>query len=155
MDMSTNTTVYPGFSLGSESELLLQETWLYKAYAAPLLQNLIFHNLSYDIDTFSFERDVAQVDATAGPLIDEIGADLSAFQRRGGKMVVTQGKHIFKKGASFWTNVANVDPGWTDPFNAATWPIQHLEQLQQSSAEGSVASFFSLYMIPGMSMMKS
>ncbi|GLI78677.1 hypothetical protein PoHVEF18_006998 [Penicillium ochrochloron] len=115
MDKRTNTTVYPGFSLGSERELLAQETSLYKAYAAPLLQNLIFHNLSYDIDTFSFERDVAQVDAIAGPLIDEIGVDLSAFQRRGGKMVVTQ--------------------GWTDPLNAATWPIQHLEQLQQSSTE--------------------
>ncbi|OKO95582.1 hypothetical protein PENSUB_11094 [Penicillium subrubescens] len=90
MDKRTNTTVYPGFSLGSERELLAQETLLYKAYAAPLLQNLIFHNLSYDIDTFSFERDVAQVDAIAGPLIDEIGVDLGAFQRRGGKMVVTQ-----------------------------------------------------------------
>ncbi|KAJ5896225.1 uncharacterized protein N7473_005624 [Penicillium subrubescens] len=129
MDKRTNTTVYPGFSLGSERELLAQETLLYKAYAAPLLQNLIFHNLSYDIDTFSFERDVAQVDAIAGPLIDEIGVDLGAFQRRGGKMVVTQ--------------------GWTDPLNAATWPIQHLEQLQKSSTKSTVASFFNLYMIPG------
>lgn len=94
-DKRTNTTVYPGFSLGSERELLAQETLLYKAYAAPLLQNLIFHNLSYDIDSFSFERDVAQIDAIAGPLIDEIGVDLSAFQRRGGKMIVTQGKRKF------------------------------------------------------------
>lgn len=155
MDKRTNTTVYPGFSLGSERELLAQETSLYKAYAAPLLQNLIFHNLSYDIDTFSFERDVAQVDAIAGPLIDEIGVDLSAFQRRGGKMVVTQGKRIFTNRARFWANVANEDPGWTDPLNAATWPIQHLEQLQQSSTESTVASFFSLYMIPGVSMMKA
>ncbi|KAJ5438709.1 uncharacterized protein N7458_009707 [Penicillium daleae] len=125
----TNSSVYPGFSLGSERELLAQETLLYKEYAAPLLQNLIFHNLSYDIDTFSFEHDVAKVDAVAGPLIDEIGVDLSAFQRHGGKMIVTQ--------------------GWTDPLNAATWPIQHLEQLQQSSSDGSVSSFFNLYMVPG------
>jgi hypothetical protein len=90
-DTKTNSSVYPGFSLGSERELLAQETLLYKEYAAPLLQNLIFHNLSYDIDTFSFEHDVAKVDAVAGPLIDEIGVDLSAFQRHGGKMIVTQG----------------------------------------------------------------
>lgn len=95
MDTRTNTYVYPGFSLGSERELLVQETSLYKEYAAPLLQNLVFNNLSYDIDTFNYEQDVARVDAVASSLIDEIGVDLSAFQRRGGKMVVTQGKYMF------------------------------------------------------------
>jgi hypothetical protein len=34
------------------------------------------------------------IDEVAGPLIDEIGVDLSAFRRHGGKMIVTQGKHI-------------------------------------------------------------
>ena len=92
MNTRTNTSIYPGFSLGSERELLEQETWLYKEYSAPLLQNLVFNNLSYDIDTFDYDRDVAKVDAVASPLIDEIGVDLSAFQRHGGKMVVTQGK---------------------------------------------------------------
>jgi hypothetical protein len=94
MDTTTNRTIYPGFSLGSERELLAQETSLYEAFAAPVLQNLVFHNLSYDIDTFSFGLDVAKVDEVAGPLIDEIGVDLSAFRRHGGKMIVTQGKHI-------------------------------------------------------------
>lgn len=74
---------------------MAQEALLYKEFAAPLLQNLVFHNLSYDIDTFNYERDVARVDGVASPLIDEIGVDLSTFQRRGGKMVVTQGKYMF------------------------------------------------------------
>ncbi|GFF58716.1 uncharacterized protein XCC2094 [Aspergillus udagawae] len=129
MDTTTNTTIYPGFSLGSERELLAQETSLYEAFAAPVLQNLVFHNLSYDIDTFSFGLDVAKVDEVAGPLIDEIGVDLSAFRRHGGKMIVTQ--------------------GWADSLNAATWPIQHLEQLQHSSTDTLVSSFYNLYMVPG------
>ncbi|KAJ5408027.1 hypothetical protein N7509_001910 [Penicillium cosmopolitanum] len=125
----TGAIIYPGFEFGSERELMLQETSLYLAYAAPLLQNLVFHNLSYEVDTFDFDKDVAKVNSLASPLIDEISSDLDAFRLRGGKMIVTQ--------------------GWTDPFNAPTWPIEHLKQLEKASQHGSVAEFFNLYMVPG------
>lgn len=91
-DPKTNQTTYPGFSFGSEREWMMQETSLYIAYTTPILQNLVFRNLSYDVNTFDFGQDVAKVNAVASPLIDEIGVDLSAFQRHGGKMIVTQGK---------------------------------------------------------------
>lgn len=39
--------------------------------------------------------------------------------------------------------------GWTDPFNAPTWPIEYLQKLEREGESGSVADFFSLYMIPG------
>jgi hypothetical protein len=39
--------------------------------------------------------------------------------------------------------------GWTDPYNSALWPIMHLEQLQNTTANGNVSEFFNLYMIPG------
>lgn len=45
--------------------------------------------------------------------------------------------------------------GWSDPYNAATWPIEHLKQLQQESSTGSVSDFFSLYMVPGTSTLNS
>ncbi|KAJ5112429.1 hypothetical protein N7532_000474 [Penicillium argentinense] len=125
----THAKIYPGFSLGSEREWLMQETSLYLDYAAPLLQNLVYHNLSYDIDTFDFDRDVAKVNFAAGPFIDETSVDLTSFRQRGGKMIVTQ--------------------GWTDPYNAPTWPIEHLKHLEQASPSGSVGDFFSLYMVPG------
>jgi hypothetical protein len=88
----TKAKIYPGFEFGSERELMLQETYLYLDFAAPLLQNLVFHNLSYDVDTFNFDKDVARVNSMASPLIDGIAPDLDAFRMRGGRMIVTQGK---------------------------------------------------------------
>lgn len=127
---------------------MLQETSLYLAYAAPLLQNLVFHNLSYEVDSFDFDKDVARVDSLASPLIDEIASDLDAFRLRGGKMIVTQGKlgtvQLLRESQKTWHSL-----GWTDPFNAPTWPIEHLKQLEKASRHGSVAEFFNLYMVPG------
>lgn len=71
---------------------MLQETSLYVQYAAPLLQNLVFNNLSYDIESFDFDGDVAKVNKAASHLIDSVGYDLGAFRSHGGKMIVSQGK---------------------------------------------------------------
>ena len=83
--------VYPGFAKGSESEWLMQEESLYTAYAVPILQNLVFKNLSYDYTTFDFENDVEIVDKVAGPLITIISPRLDAFRARGGKLIASQG----------------------------------------------------------------
>ena len=83
--------VYPGFAKGSESEWLMQEESLYTAYAVPILQNLVFKNLSYDYTTFDFENDVEIVDKVAGPLITAISPRLDAFRARGGKLIASQG----------------------------------------------------------------
>lgn len=72
---------------------MMQETSLYVNYTTPILQNLVFHNLSYNVDTFDFGQDVAKVNNVASPPIDEIGIDLSAFRKHGGKMIVTQGEY--------------------------------------------------------------
>lgn len=87
--------VYPGFARGSESEWLVQEEALYTAYAVPILQNLVFKNLSYDYTTFNFESDVKVVDKVAGPLITAISPRLDGFKARGGKLIATQGTCSF------------------------------------------------------------
>lgn len=120
--------IYPGFNYGSESGWLDQEQLLSDAFAIPILQNLVYDNLNYDYRSFNFGSNVRDVDNKAGVYIDEISPDLSAFRKSGGKMLVTQ--------------------GWADPLNAATWPIQHLEQLQ-SFFHGDISDFFNLFMIPG------
>lgn len=91
-NLRTGAALYPGFEFGSERELLLQETSLYLEYAAPLLQNLVFHDVSYDVETFDFDKDVTKVKNAASSLIDEIAHNFDDFQSRGGKMIVTQGK---------------------------------------------------------------
>jgi feruloyl esterase len=130
---NSDTSLYPGFSPGSESNWLLQEGSLASDFSIPILQNLVFNNLSYDAATFNWASDVAALDAQAGTLIDETSNDLSTFRCRGGKMLVYQ--------------------GWADPFNAAVWPIRHLEAVTQTTI-GENASlvdndFMKLFMIPG------
>ncbi|OAG14565.1 tannase and feruloyl esterase [Alternaria alternata] len=121
--------VYPGFAKGSESEWLMQEESLYTAYAVPILQNLVFKNLSYDYTTFEFENDVEIVDKIAGPLITAISPRLDAFRARGGKLIASQ--------------------GWADPFNAPTWPINQHNEAKAIYGEARLNDFWRLFMVPG------
>jgi hypothetical protein len=91
---STRRSLYPGFALGSESTWIRQETTLFLNFSVPILQNLVFQNLSYDYTTFNWDSDAELVDKHAGPLIDNISPNLEAFRKSGGKMIVTQGKQI-------------------------------------------------------------
>lgn len=120
--------IYPGFSLGSENEWAMQEGDLAEAFSIPILQNLVYNDLNYSGDSFDWESDVVDVDVQAGTHIDEISPDLSTFRNCGGKLLVTQ--------------------GWADPFNAAIWPIQHLERVEDFFG-GDVSDFLNLFMIPG------
>ncbi|RFU35283.1 hypothetical protein B7463_g1032, partial [Scytalidium lignicola] len=121
--------LYPGFSFGSETEWALQEQTLSNAFSIPILQNLVYNNLNYDYNTFNFGSDVKDVDLKAGVLIDEITTDLTAFKKAGGKMLVTQ--------------------GWADPYNAAIWPIQHMQDIQNFFKGSDISDFFNLFMVPG------
>jgi feruloyl esterase len=126
----TKQPLYPGFSPGSEKEWALQEGDLASAFSIPILQNLVYNNLSYNASTFNFrDSDIATLDAKASTLIDAINPDLRAFQSCGGKILVTQ--------------------GWADPLNAALWPIQHLEQVQEFFNNTNINTWIRLFMVPG------
>jgi len=92
-DTRNGKQLYPGFAYGSEIEWMSQEVSLYLEYAVLLIQNLAFHNLSFNITAFNFGSDVDVLDQNASPLIDEISPDLQAFKSRGGKILVTQGTY--------------------------------------------------------------
>jgi feruloyl esterase len=121
-------SLYPGFSFGSEREWLLQEGPLGKEYAVPLLRNMVFDDLNWDPTTFDWSTDVDLVDSRASVLIDEISANLSAYRRTGGKFLTSQ--------------------GWSDPFNAGSLPISHLEDIE-AVLGGDISDFYRLFMVPG------
>lgn len=124
----TGAEVYPGFTFGSEVEWALQQGNLSRDFSVPILKNLVFDDQLYDNSSFNWASDVDIVDAKAGRLIDSISPDLSAFRGRKGKLLVSQ--------------------GWADPYNAATWPIEHLERVENAMG-GSVDDFYRLVMVPG------
>ncbi|KAL1878100.1 hypothetical protein VTK73DRAFT_8061 [Phialemonium thermophilum] len=122
---------YPGFSVGSESSWHLQEATpesLADAFSIPLLQNVVYDDLNYNPLDFDFEKDVGVVNEKLGRYIDAVSTDLSKFRKNGGKMIVTQ--------------------GWADPYNAAIWPIQHLQDMETFFG-GDISDFFNLFMVPG------
>lgn len=126
---NTNVSIYPGFTHGSEIEWALQEGDLASAFSIPILQNLVYNNLSYNASTFNWASNVDDLDARAGAFIDAIDPNLSAFKNHGGKLLISQ--------------------GWTDPFNAATWPIEHLEQIRAATPGGDISDWLNLFMVPG------
>ncbi|KAM0715043.1 hypothetical protein Q7P37_009508 [Cladosporium fusiforme] len=133
-DAKTNKPLYPGFTPSSEIEWAMQQGELSDAFSIPILQNLVYNNLSYNASTFNWASDVADLDARAGSLIDAIDPDLSAFHASGGKLLISQ--------------------GWTDPFNAATWPIEHWERIRsvfarENGEPADVSDWLNLFMVPG------
>lgn len=96
-DTRTGKAIYPGFSFGSETAWLMQEGILADAFAIPILQNLVYDNLTYNASSFNFGSDVDDVDSKAGTLIAEISANLTASKNFGTKIIVTQGKQYDSK----------------------------------------------------------
>ncbi|KAF6786570.1 feruloyl esterase [Colletotrichum sojae] len=124
----TNASLYPGFDLGSETEWSdYQQGRLSLSFSLPLLQNMVFDDLSYDGSSFDWAADVDALDEKVGSQIDHVSTDLTAFKVKGGKLLVTQ--------------------GWADPFNAATWPIKHLDEVEKVT--GVRGDWMSLFMVPG------
>lgn len=124
----TGAQVYPGFDFGSEIGWAMQLGNLSRDFSVPILKNLVFDDQNYNNATFNWASDVDIVDARAGRLIDSITPDLSAFKSRKGKLLTSQ--------------------GWADQYNAGTWPIEHLKQVEGAMG-GSVDDFYRLVMIPG------
>lgn len=127
-DIRTGKEIYPGFSQGSENGLLDQESVLYLNYTGPILREIVFNNNpSFNMSQFNWGADVDAVDKKASPFIDALSPDLSRFQQRGGKIITTQ--------------------GWSDQYNAALWPLQHLQEIKQTMK--SQSDFIEVFMVPG------
>jgi feruloyl esterase len=127
-------SLFPGLSVGSEAGWSLPSVSgaLSNAFSVPLLQNLVF-NLSYNASTFDYASDVDLLDARAGPLINAISTDLSAFRSRGKKLIVFA--------------------GWADPNIAPLWSLRHVEAITRATVgrETTIAEndFVKLVMVPG------
>ncbi|PLB46095.1 putative feruloyl esterase B precursor [Aspergillus steynii IBT 23096] len=137
----TKKSLYPGFKPGSESDWTGQQGELAQDYAVPLFQNLISQSRSQSArnftlptaQSFNWTSHVALVDSEVSPVLDAISTDLSVFKNKGGKLLVTQ--------------------GWSDPYNAPTWPMEHLARIEEvtSAGEGgqNKEEWMKLFMIPG------
>lgn len=87
-----------------------------------------FQDPKFDFLTMDLGREFDRAKAIMGPMIDSDSANLSAFKRRGGKLIQYH--------------------GWNDPAIPGRSSIVYYEHLGRRM--GDTSSFYRLYMIPGM-----
>ena len=125
----THEQIYPGYNLGSETAWSFPIiNGLASLHAVPILQNLVYRNLTWNSTTFGFtEAEVQFVEKRAGPLIDVSDPDLRAFKARRGKIMATH--------------------GWADQLLTPLWTLGYRKRLE--GKHGNLDDLFRLFMVPG------
>ena len=132
----TGKTVYPGWPVGSEAPEGAGGWQTYWANPAKpdepqrveYFRRWVFHDPNWSWWSFDWAKGVDTARARMGPLVDATSPDLSAFERRGGRIILYQ--------------------GWADPVVSALDTIAYYERM--SAATPRAGSFSALFMVPGM-----
>ena len=100
------------------------------AFGTQFFKNFVYSDANWNFRTFDPDRDVRlAVDRTA-KFIDATSTDLSAFRKRGGKLILYH--------------------GWADAAIPATNAINYYNAVQKQMGDATAAEFVRLYMVPGM-----
>ena len=138
---------FPGFSPGSEAVTTGRDGKAASAWAGSLvginglppadyalseqtMRYLVFPkaNPAYDGRTFDFDKDAGQLDALR-QLVDATNPDLSAFRKRGGKLLMYY--------------------GWADQLLPPLMGVNYYERALQTNGPDT-KEFFRFFMVPGM-----
>ncbi|MEI7057086.1 tannase/feruloyl esterase family alpha/beta hydrolase [Nocardioides sp. CCNWLW239] len=136
-NQGTGEHLYPGFAYGSEAAWnFAAERQALISYPQALLGRAVFDDPEWDWRSFDWDEDVKLVEEKLSPKIDPTRTDLSKFEARGGKLIMTQ--------------------GWSDPFQSGSLPIEYYTRVllerdgtTPRSALRDVQEFYRLFMIPG------
>ena len=136
-NQGTGEHIYPGFAYGSEAAWnFAAERQALVSYPQALLGRAVFDDPQWDWRSFDWNEDVKLVEEKLSPKIDPTRTDLSKFDARGGKLIMTQ--------------------GWADPFQSGSLPIEYYTRVLLErdgstvrSALRDVQEFYRLFMIPG------
>jgi feruloyl esterase len=124
---ATGREVFPGYAPGSELGwgLLLAGP---DPYSNPLDQYryVVFNDPNWDWRTFDLERDLPAAERAGAGTLSAVSSDLSAFTRRGGKLLMYH--------------------GWADQDVPPAASINFYRSIQPRSAQQNVR----LFMVPGM-----
>src|SRR5579859_4910586 len=132
----TGEAVYPGWPVGSEAPEGAggwQAYWANPAkpdepQRAEYFRRWVFHDAGWNWWSFDWAKDIDTAHARMAPLVDATSPDLSAFERRGGKIILYQ--------------------GWADPVVSATDTIAYYQRMRSATAHA--ATFSALFLVPGM-----
>jgi feruloyl esterase len=83
-------TIYPGVAFGAEKYFAMFGAQLATTKAPSDLINWQIGD-AFKADAFDFDKDVTALDKAFGPVVNALDADLSAFARHGGKLIMYHG----------------------------------------------------------------
>lgn len=135
----TKELIYPGWAKGAEAPFLFglsRSPAATKTGPGDGLFRWVF-GPQWDARTFDFDRDMSVADAQLGPIVNSIDADLSAFAKRGGKLIMFHG----------WADMI------VSPYDSIVYfdRINGVEKAAGASALVKTPSAFSrLFMVPGL-----
>lgn len=136
---SGGKSVFPGYSPGGEAEPGGWALWitgsepeksLMFAFGTQFFKNMVFDNSSWDFRTFDVNRDTVAADQKMASVLNANDPDLSAFNKRGGKLILYH--------------------GWSDAAIAARATINYYGRVMDKMGADTTARFVRLFMVPGM-----
>ena len=136
---SKGEQILPGYSPGGESGSQGWGLWitgsaptksLMFAFGTHFFQNMLFNDPKWDFKTFALDHDMKLADDELAPMLNATNPDLSAFRKRGGKLIMYHG----------WSDAA------IPPQNAVNY---YQNVVSKMGAKNSL-TFVRLFMVPGM-----
>ena len=134
----TGEQIIAGYSPGSESPLGDEFEGGWKTYVTDPKEPMrldfwkywVFNNAAWDWRTFDYDRDVSYADEKLAA-VNASNPDLSAFRKRGGKVLMYS--------------------GWADPVGPPMDAVNYYQRVEKvMGGREKTESFFRLFMVPGM-----
>ncbi len=131
--------IFPGLSPGGEAEPGGWAAWVtgesrgksaMVAYGTQFFRNMVYNDPEWQFRTFDADRDVKAADDRMASYLNATNPDLSAFQKRGGKLILYH--------------------GWADAAIPAVNAINYYDSVVTKMGATKAAGFVRLYMVPGM-----
>jgi hypothetical protein len=131
--------IFPGPSPGGEAEPGGWALWItgdapeksaMYAYSTQFFKNMVYNNPGWQFRTFDPDRDVKAADERMSRYLNSTEPDLSAFETRGGKLILFH--------------------GWADAAIPAENAIDYYDTVIAKMGAGKAGSFVRLFMVPGM-----
>jgi feruloyl esterase len=131
--------IFPGLSPGGEAEPGGWGDWitgeapeksLMFAFGTQFFKNMVFSNSDWQYRSFDPERDFKIAQERMARFLNATEPDLSAFHKRGGKLILYH--------------------GWADAAIPAVNTIQYYDSVTSKMGAPATSAFVRLYMVPGM-----
>ncbi len=134
----SDTTIFPTLPAGGELDPNGWPTWItgqehgksaMAGFGYGYFANMVYSDTKWDFHTFDPVAGLAAAREKTSDALDATNPDLSAFQQRGGKLILYH--------------------GWADAAISPLFSIHYYEQVQQKLGNDETSNFTRLYLMPG------